>query len=396
LKGNDRRRHKRNLTQEKLGEFVDEINHHFSIILIIMKKVLSLFWAICIALPLFAQPRGKIAIPDLKGYVTLKCDFHIHTVFSDGSVWPTVRIDEAYREGLDAISITEHIEYRPRKDDVVASHNRAYDIALPSAKSKGIILIRGSEITRSMPPGHHNAIFLTNSDELDKPDYMDAFRAAKTQGAFFFWNHPGWTSQQPDTTRWFDEHTKLLEQGMMQGIEVVNEEYYPEAHQWCLDKKLTMIGNSDVHGPMILEPGKRRTMTLVFARSATEEAIHEALKERRTAVYHNDHLIGEEKYLKELFENAVEMNVTKTGNTANITFKNNSDLIFYLRKTNSDRRLIYLRNYNIEPFTIKPNSVHTITVRLLEGITGGDVNFSVENFLVQPNKGMRYTVRIEN
>jgi len=358
-----------------------------------MKKIILLFLAVCSALSLFAQGKGKIAIPDLNDYVTLKCDFHIHTVFSDGNVWPTVRIDEAYREGLDAIAITDHIEYRPHKDDIVASHNRSYDIA--SDKNRGIIVIRGSEITRSMPPGHHNAIFLTNSDELDQPDYMDAFRAAKAQGAFIFWNHPGWLAQQPDTTLWFDEHTKLLEQGFMQGIEVVNGEYYPEAHQWCLDKKLTMFGNSDVHAPMpVFTSGQHRTMTLVFARSATAEAIHEALKERRTAVYHNEFIIGEEKYLRELFENAVEMNVTKTANSVNITIKNKSDLTFHLRKTAHDPRLSYLRHYNIEPFTLQPNDVQTITVRLLDGVTGGDVNFVVENFLTLPEKGMKYTIKI--
>ena len=73
------------------------------------KQILLLFWAVCIVLPLFSQERGKINIPDLKGYVTLKCDFHIHTIFSDGTVWPTVRVEEAYREGLDVISITDHI-----------------------------------------------------------------------------------------------------------------------------------------------------------------------------------------------------------------------------------------------------------------------------------------------
>ena len=55
------------------------------------------------------QARTAVNIPDVPGYVTLKCDFHIHTVFSDGYVWPTVRADEAWREGLDAIAITDHI-----------------------------------------------------------------------------------------------------------------------------------------------------------------------------------------------------------------------------------------------------------------------------------------------
>ena len=60
-----------------------------------------------------AQVRNEIHVPDPEGYRTLKCDFHIHTVFSDGLVWPTVRVDEAYREGLDAIALTEHLEYLP-------------------------------------------------------------------------------------------------------------------------------------------------------------------------------------------------------------------------------------------------------------------------------------------
>ena len=357
-----------------------------------MKRIISLIWAACIALPLFSQVRGNIVIPDLKGYVTLKCDFHIHTVFSDGTVWPTVRIDEAFREGLDAISLTEHLEYRPYVNGEMArSHNSAYEIAKPAADRQGVLLIRGSEITRSMPPGHHNAIFLTNSDELDKPDYMDAFRAAKAQNAFIFWNHPCWDAQQPDTTLWFDEHTQLLQQGMLHGIEVVNGGHYcPEAHRWCMEKKLTMIGNSDVHQPMQnFAAGKHRAMTLVFARSKTPEAIHEALKERRTAVYSDEQIIGEEKYLKELFENALEWNVEKTGNTARITFKNKSDLNFRLKKTSHDARLVYFRDY-----TIVPHGAHTITVRLENGVTSGDVNFCVENFPVEPKKGMRYTIKL--
>ena len=356
-----------------------------------MKKFTSLFLAVSIALPLFSQQRGNISIPDLKGYVTLKCDFHIHTVFSDGTVWPTVRIAEAYREGLDAISLTEHIEYRPYVNgDMVASYNRSYEIAQSAAQSQGIILIRGSEITRAMPPGHHNAIFLSNSDELDKPNYMDAFRSAKSQNAFIFWNHPGWVAQQPDTTLWWSEHTQLLEQGFMHGIEVVNGSYYPEAHLWCLEKKLTMIGNSDVHAPMppFLQ-GKHRTMTLVFAKERSAGAIHEALKERRTAIYHEELVIGEEKYLKELFENALDINVTKTNNTVSITVKNKSDFTFHLKKSNHDARLVYFREY-----TIVPQGLHTISVRLQDGVAGGNVNFIVENFLVEPNKGMNYSYRL--
>ena len=99
----------------------------------------------------------------------MKCDFHIHTVFSDGLVWPTVRVDEAYREGLDAIALTEHLEYRPHRQDIIASHNRSYEIAEKTARNNQVILIRGSEITRPMAPGHFNAIFLNDCDALELP-----------------------------------------------------------------------------------------------------------------------------------------------------------------------------------------------------------------------------------
>jgi len=344
------------------------------------------------------KKRGKIVIPELDGYITLKCDFHMHTVFSDGRVWPTVRIDEAYKEGLDAIAITDHIEYRPEVSDSEISHNSSFEAALEYSKEKGIILIRGAEISRSMPPGHHNAVFLKDADELNKNDYINVFYAAKTQGAFIFWNHPGWEVQQPFVTEWWHEHTFLLEQGMMHGIEVVNANsggYYPEAHKWCLEKKLTMLGNSDIHGPVqIFEKGKHRTMTLVFARSATPEAILEALMERRTAVYYEDFIIGEEIYLNELFIKAVNIGIEKSGKITYITFRNTSDLVFYLKKDTHDERIAYLRDYTLYPYIIKANNVQTILVRMSEDISEGDVNFIVENFLVEPGKGMKIKVKI--
>ena len=38
------------------------------------------------AAPAAAQHRDALPVPDLPGYRTLKCDFHTHTVFSDGEV----------------------------------------------------------------------------------------------------------------------------------------------------------------------------------------------------------------------------------------------------------------------------------------------------------------------
>lgn len=338
------------------------------------------------------QTKDKdINIPDLDNYKTLKCDFHIHTVFSDGLVWPTVRVDEAYSEGLDAISLTEHIEYRPHKDDIKADHNRSYEIIKQYAKDKDVILIKGSEITRSMAPGHHNAIFITDSNPLDTKDFKDAFNAAKSQKAFIFWNHPGWDAQQPEETLWWDEHTYLYENGCMNGIEVANGKYYyPEAQQWCLDKKLTMIGTSDIHQPIQSDinfnKGEHRTMTLVFAKERNAESIKEALINRRTAVFVGDKIIGEEMWLKDLFDNSVKIeNIEKDDKSVNITIYNNSDLIFYLKKTSHVPGITYFRDYEI-----KPNCRHTIYVKMDKNLKSGKIDFEVTNMLIKPGKGLDY------
>ena len=258
------------------------------------------------------RARSPINIPDVPGYVTLKCDLHIHTVFSDGYVWPTVRADEAWREGLDAIAITDHIEYQPHKADVNTNHNRSFEIARGKGNDLDLLVIKGSEITHKMPPGHLNAIFLTNSTPVATSDWREQLRIAHEQGAFIFWNHPGWDAQlKSNNVVWYDEHTWLREQGFLQGIEVVNERnYYPEAHRWAIEKKLTMLSNSDIHPPVNMEylvhEKDHRPLTLVFATERSQTAIKEALFARRTVVYSGEKLIGEEQFLKPIFDRSVK------------------------------------------------------------------------------------------
>lgn len=297
---------------------------------------------------LSAQPnyRKEIKIPDIPGYKSLKCDFHSHTVFSDGTVWPTFRIEEAWRSGLDAIAITDHIEYQPHKDYVPTNHNAAYEIGKALADQLGIILIHGSEITRTMPPGHLNAIFITDANALVKDDWRDAIKEAVKQGGLVFWNHPGWTGQQPDgVARWYDEHTYLFENKLISGIEVVNSiEYYPTVFEWCLEKKLAILGNSDIHNPIEFDYGNtRRPVTLVFAKTASSEGIKDGIMNRRTAIFYDGKLYGEEKYLDPLFRSSVKFETTTVNtvgrSTANIKVTNNSDIDFELRLEGTDEKI---------------------------------------------------------
>jgi len=139
-----------------------------------------------------ATKNHAVDFPDILGYQTFKCDFHMHTVFSDGYVWPTVRVDEALREGLDLIAISDHIEYQPYKNDIPTNHNRPYQIASPGSKPRKVMMPMATEITRDTPPGHFNAIFLNDIDPLEVDGFEDSIKAANDQGAFVFWNHPHW------------------------------------------------------------------------------------------------------------------------------------------------------------------------------------------------------------
>jgi hypothetical protein len=73
----------------------------------------------------------------------------------------------------------------------------------------------------------------------------------------------------------------MYENKWLHGMEVANgSTYYPQAHQWCLDKNLTMIGSSDIHEPAVdvaYTPQQHRTVTLVLAKERSVEAIREAV-----------------------------------------------------------------------------------------------------------------------
>lgn len=256
-----------------------------------------------------AQERRELRFPDPPGLRTLKCDFHLHTVFSDGLVWPTVRVDEAWRQGLDAIAITDHIEYIPHKDDLpLKSLNRSYELALPRARERNILLIRGAEITRETPPGHFNAIFVKDVDPLKTDDLFEVFQRATGQGGFLFWNHPYW--QGPEKGQWAEVQQKAYDKKQLGGIEICNgDEYCAQAHAWAVEKGLTVVGNTDEHQSettVPFTPEVHRTVTLVFAGERSVEAIQEALVAGRTAVWCKNMLYGPEPGLAAMFAGAVE------------------------------------------------------------------------------------------
>lgn len=337
----------------------------------------------------YSDPQREIQFPDILGYTTLKCDFHIHTVFSDGAVWPTVRVEEAWREGLDAVSITDHIEYQPKKNDIPTQHNRPYEIALPLANRKHMLLPRGTEITRDTPPGHFNAIFLNDVIPLDTPEILDAIQAANAQGAFVFWNHPQWKGE--DLGQWLDFHETIYTNHWLHGIEVCNgDSYYPTAHRWAIEKNLTMIGGSDIHQPAGSNErtvDNHRTITLVLAKEKTLPSIKEALVAGRTIVWYRNQLIGKEEYLDALFAQSIQIGMPYlvSNSTCFFEISNRSEI---------DLQLERIGMMGPVEFTIPARSTIQLSGTIDLETDRITLSYIVKNMLVAPNRGLPVTLTV--
>ncbi len=359
-----------------------------------MRRLLFLL-LILVSITVFSQEHNhsigrKIIFPDIPGYKTLKTDLHQHTVFSDGSVWPDIRVMEALLDGLDVISLTEHLEYQPHKTDIPhPDRNRSYELAKAEAKNHNLIIINGSEITRKMPPGHNNAIFIKDANGLLVKDSVEVFRAAKAQGAFVFLNHPNWTAQRKDgIARLTDMHNMLISEKLLDGIEVVNDDTYSEeALQIALDNNLTIMGTSDIHKlidwDFKVHEGGHRPVTLVFAKERTEESVKEALFERRTVVNYKDLLIGREPYLVPLLQASI------TVKSASYTGKTDVLKVVLVNGTNSpiilNNKSGFTLHSNYDVITLQPGE-NTIEVKTLERLKELTLNFEVLSAVYAPGK----------
>ncbi len=346
------------------------------------------------------KTQRAITFPDIPGYKTLKCDFHIHTVFSDGKVWPNIRVQEAIRDGLDAISLTEHLEYQPHAADLPhPDRNRSYDIAVEQSKAYDLIVVRGSEITRKLPPGHANAIFIQDANKLVLDDSIAAYREAVRQGGFIFWNHPNWISQQRNGIATLtDLHRQLIGEGLLHGIEVVNDiTYSDEALQIALDHNLAIIGTSDIHGlvdwQFEIATGGHRPINLIFARERTEASIREALFEGRSAAWFQNLLIGRQDVLEPLV--SASISVAKAAyqgpsSVVNVEITNNCDAKYMLK----NRGTFTFHNFG-DVLTLEPHSTTMVQVKTIEQKAQFELDFEVLNAIIAPKQHVRLRLPVK-
>lgn len=289
--------------------------------------------------------RTEIVLPQVKGYTLYKADFHVHTIYSDGNVTPRERVMEAWYDGLDIVAITDHLEKRtyekfmlkaltpyskdgkpfvyahagagnPKNHDapMLCDMNATVNEAVDWAEQNGypIMVVRGTEIWRNPSTvGEYNALFLKDVNAICHKDLFESFRRVREQDGIIIHNHPGWRRPTMEKS---EEQQRIYAEGWVDGIEVVNEAYlYPKMLRRAQEERLFIAANTDTHHPTAQRwpqgSGVFRTMTFVLAKEKSEKAIKEALLDRRTIGYCGNYLVGEQSWLQEFFDAAVECKI---------------------------------------------------------------------------------------
>ena len=341
----------------------------------------------------------------------ISSDLHIHSVFSDGAVWPTIRVDEAIRDSIDLISLTEHLEYQSHLSDIPhTNRNRSFQIAGGYVQNRPLAVVHGTEITKPMPPGHFNAIFIKDAnkffDKNKEPlNFNKAIKEANEQGAFVFWNHPMWEANRSDGIAKLDPiHQEVINKKLLHGIEVVNfDTFSEEAMQIAIDNDLTMMGTSDVHILIawdfnIEKESFHRPITFIMSNNRTMKSIRDALFKGDTFIWYRDLIIGKSNNLKQVIDNNLEV-ISKGYSYRDrkveilqIELKNKSVAPINLNYTGE-----YTFHNDYKFINLEPKSSKTIYVKTKKIKQTVDLEFEILNYVVGPKTNLKTikTINIE-
>ena len=341
----------------------------------------------------------------------ISSDLHIHTVFSDGAVWPTIRVDEAIRDSIDLISLTEHLEYQSHLTDIPhTNRNRSFQIAGGYVQNRPLAVVHGTEITKPMPPGHFNAIFIQDAnkffDKNKEPlEFIKGIKEANDQEAFVFWNHPMWEANRSDGIVKLDPiHQEIIDKKLLHGIEVVNfDTFSEEAMQIALENNLTMMGTSDVHILIawdfnIEKESFHRPITFIMSKNRTMNSIRDALFNGDTFIWYRDLIIGKSNNLKQVIDNNLEV-ISKGYSYRDrkveilqIELKNKSVAPINLNYTGE-----YTFHNDYKFINLEPRSSKTIYVKTKKIKQIVDLEFEILNYVVGPKTNLKTikTINIE-
>lgn len=347
------------------------------------------------------QTRREFVLPaTIGGFVPLKADLHMHTYYSDGHVSPANRVREAWLDGLDAVAVTEHIEYHPNDDDMreylriptaadgvkdlkdkkkkkqdsKRSHDQDHNVAVrlyqQAAPGYDILVIPGTEITREPREiGHYNALFTTDNNAIYSDDPLQAIRNAKAQNALVMHNHPGWRRSSIDHPEF---EVKAYGEGLIDGVEVNNgDAFCPGLIDRAREKNLFVASTTDLHNTsaeVYLARGLQRDMTIVLAPERSLDGLRQGLEQRRTIAYGaGGSICAQPELLKQLFDASVKVSRTPKGA---VRLTNETSLQFNLQEPGKNPVLL-------PPFSsllLQPAKDGKLTVTVLNMWSGADAH----------------------
>ena len=150
-----------------------------------------------------------------------------------------------------------------------------------------------------------------------------------------------------------------------------------------------MFGDTDEHGitaHRFNSMGIYRTMTLIFAKDLTEKAIKDAILARRTVAYSGGYLIGEESWLVELLNAAVDCRLMRVDEKTNEHFymlTNTCSIPMHLRRGGT--------NYLLQPF----KSVMIGFGKNKTEVKASKPVFTVENMWVADYKHPKVEIKVD-
>ena len=374
-----------------------------------MKNLILVITILCVN-TIFTQNK-KTFFESPENIYYISSDLHIHSVFSDGAVWPTIRVDEAIRDSIDLISLTEHLEYQSHLSDIPHNNrNRSFQIAGGYVQNRPLAVVHGTEITKPMPPGHFNAIFIKDANKFfdnnkEPLDFKKAINEANEQEAFVFWNHPMWEANRSDGIAKLDPiHREVINKKLLHGIEVVNfDTFSEEAMQIALDNKLTMMGTSDVHILIdwdfnIEKESYHRPITFIMSENRTIKSIRDALFNGDTFIWFRDLVIGKHKNLKQVIDNNLKVVSKGYGYRDRKVEILQIELI---NKSVAPISLNYIGDYTFHNdykfIEIQPKSSKTIYVKTKKVENKVNLEFEILNYVIAPKTNLKTikTISIE-
>lgn len=347
--------------------------------------------------------RQEMILPQVNGYNVYKADLHTHTLFSDGSVMPEFRVQEAWEDGLDILAITDHIESRkseeifveylqkyvsdeyPKalntfialeptpKGSIMVDLNFSYNLAKKAADKYGLLVIRGAEISRcGATIGHFNALFTKDNNEIYDPDPLTCIRNAKAQNALVMHNHPGYRRTSIDYS---EVEKAAYDEGLFDGVEVMNgSAFYPGIIDRVQDRGLFIAACTDIHAGASTKYrscGMTRPMTLILAKDKSEKAVREALEARRTLAWGFETLCGEEQLLKDFFAAGMKVEVLrKSSSGTEVALTNLTSVPYIIQRDGANWQ-------RLNPFT---------TLRIKAGKGESSLKFKVLNMFCRSDR----------